>query len=176
MLPAALLQEIDPVARQAFRMADRVAGQGLGHDKEPIGRQRARDDEHAVVRPAVPEVIDRETNEIVPVARDQAASVLLGDSGPRRDGISRPSYGQRGMLSMKPLLAPARIQGNAPVDFIAVGGVIAERRIPLALGSSAHGREILPGGLGQIFDGLGDFRGNSQAFLNCCHDAFHAFP
>ena len=78
MVHGALLQEIDPVGRQAFRMAHRVAGQGLGHDGEPIGRQRARDDEHAVVRTAVPEEIDRETNEIVPVARDQAASVLLG--------------------------------------------------------------------------------------------------
>jgi len=33
---------------------------------------------------------------------------------------------------MKPLLAPARIQGHAPVDFIAVGGVIAERRLELS--------------------------------------------
>lgn len=33
---------------------------------------------------------------------------------------------------MKPLLAPARIQGKAPVDFIAVGGVIAESRPELS--------------------------------------------
>ena len=33
---------------------------------------------------------------------------------------------------MKPLLAPARIQGHAPVDFIAVGGVIAESRQELS--------------------------------------------
>ena len=78
MVHGALLQEIDPVGRQAFRMAHRVAGQGLGHDGEPIGRQRVRNDENAVVRTAVPEEIDRETNENIPVPRDQAASVLLG--------------------------------------------------------------------------------------------------
>ena len=33
---------------------------------------------------------------------------------------------------MKPLLAPARIQGKAPVDCIAVGGVIAESRPKLS--------------------------------------------
>src|SRR4030065_263856 len=38
------------------------------------------------------------------------------------------------MLSPKPLLAPARVQGNAPVDLLRVGGAVAERRPEVSLG------------------------------------------
>src|SRR5450756_2931170 len=38
------------------------------------------------------------------------------------------------MLRPKPLLAPAPVQGNAPVDFLRVGGAVAERRPELNLG------------------------------------------
>jgi len=59
-------------------MLHRVTGQGIGHQGEPIGRQRVRNDEDAVVRALVREVLDGEANEVVPVARDQAAPFLLG--------------------------------------------------------------------------------------------------
>ena len=44
------LQESGAVGRQALRMPHRIGGQGIGHQREAIGRQRMWDNQDAVVR------------------------------------------------------------------------------------------------------------------------------
>ena len=89
-------------------MLHRVTGQGIGQQGEPIGRQRVRNDEDAVVRPAVREVLDGEANEIVPVARDQAAPFLLSPL----ELLPIPNSRWEGRRSGQ---TPARCRGSAVV-------------------------------------------------------------
>src|SRR5437773_11893395 len=68
-------EEVHGVGRRSLPVALHVAGQRAGDGREAVGWERVRNDEDTMMRLMVREALQREPDEVVPIARHEAPTL-----------------------------------------------------------------------------------------------------